>query len=73
MDWIKVAPETMPPDGQEVIATVIWRNEKRIEFGLYREDNEWRQDYDGMDGGGTEYYLDNEVTHWMPYPEPAED
>lgn len=73
MDWIKATPDTMPPDNQEVIATIKWRDEKIVEFGLYRKDNEWCQDYDDMDGGGTTYYLDDKVTHWMPYPKPAKD
>lgn len=73
MDWIKVTPETMPPEGQKVIATTVWRGKKQVEFELYRKDGEWWQDYENWDGGGSCCYLGGDVTHWMPYPGPAED
>lgn len=63
----------MPPDNQNVIVTIKWKDEKRIEFEVFREDGKWKQYYDSMDGGGIEYYSDDEVTHWIPCPKPAED
>ena len=72
MDWIKCT-DRMPPDMEPVIVTVVWRGEKRVETNVYHEDGCWKQDYDSMDGGGTDYYSDDEITHWMPMPKPAED
>lgn len=71
-DWIKCT-DRMPPDMELVIVTAVWRGEKRVETNVYHEDGCWKQDYDSMDGGGTDYYSDDEITHWMPMPEPAED
>ena len=73
MGWIKVTPETMPPDMEPVIVTAVWRGEKRVETDVYRESGFWKRDYDSMDGGGTDYYSDDEITHWMHMPKPAED
>lgn len=72
MDWIKCT-DRMPPDMEPVIVTAVWRGEKRVETNMYHEDGCWKQDYDSMDGGGTDYYSDDEITHWMPWPEPEED
>ena len=72
MDWIKCT-DRMPPDMEPVIVTVVWRGNKCVEADVYRENGCWKQDYDSMDGGDTNYYLDDEITHWIPWPEPAED
>lgn len=84
MDWIKVTPETMPKDGEQILVTArsvkspknveVWANcfyDSEVgQFGFYDEIEE-------MGRGISRYinYLDGDmrVTHWMPYPEPAED
>ena len=71
-DWIKCT-DRMPPDMEPVIVTVLWKGNKFVETEVYRSDGCWMKDYDSMDGGGTDYYSDDEITHWMPMPKPAED
>ena len=55
MDWIKVTPEAMPPDKD-----VAWYSDNGGAWG-------WDE------GEDCAVFLDDdmEVTHWMPYPEPA--
>ena len=72
MAWIKCT-DRMPPDMEPVIVTAVWRGEKRVETDVYRESGFWKQDYDSMYGGDTNYYSDDEITHWMPMPKPADD
>ena len=72
MAWIKCT-DRMPPDMDPVIVTAVWRGEKRVETDVYRESGFWKQDYDSMYGEDTNYYSDDEITHWMPMPKPAED
>lgn len=72
MDWIKVT-DRLPEDGQHVIVTLTCKTTgKRCvdtnytafikgEFMWWDEDaHEYTEETD-------------EVTHWMPYPTPAED
>lgn len=75
MDWIKVT-DRLPKDGELVIATV--RSKKDLSFkdimkdvSYIKECGEWGWD----DGADCIILLDEnmEVTHWMPYPAPAED
>lgn len=72
MDWIKCI-DRMLQDMEPVIVTVVWNGNKRVETDVYRKDGDWKQHYDSMYGGGTNYYSDDEVTHWMAMPELAED
>ena len=72
MDWIKCA-DRMPPDMEPVIVTVLWKGNKFVETEVYRSDGCWMKDYDSMDGGGTDYYSDDEITQWMPMPKAGED
>lgn len=72
MAWIKCT-DRMPPEMEPVIVTVLWKGNKFVETEVYRSDGCWMKDYDSMDGGGTDYYSDDEITHWMPMPSPAED
>lgn len=79
MDWIKVTPETMPPDmepvfvsithdfgkgkiGRWTLAQIRYNPQKGWEYQCDAYNNEW-------------FYCSNprEITHWMPYPDPAED
>ena len=77
MEWIKVTPETMPPAMCPVMVTV--RSKKDPDFVDLMKNVLWNPEYeDGWcwdDGADCYVYLDDnmEVTHWMPYPEPAKD
>lgn len=75
MDWIKVTPETMPPDMEPVMVTVsialgvsdLWTdffwNESNKQWMVMNPDTgEFHELPDGFMG---------EITHWMPYPKPA--
>lgn len=74
MDWIKVTPDTMPPDMETVIVTILQSNGEKIvcPFARYIAQNkEWYwafndEFYSGVSG-------DWIITHWMPYLTPAED
>lgn len=73
MDWIKVTPDTMPPDEVSVMATVE-RNGKRRVFPEVRfsENYEcWQYPAEAC----MDYWedIDGVVTHWAHYPKPAED
>ena len=75
MDWIKVTPETMPPDKKPVMVTV--RSKTNPSFTDFMKDVAWYSDNGGAwgwdEGEDCTVFLDDdmEVTHWMPYPEPA--
>ena len=69
MDWIKVTPETMPPDGSWVLVTSVWSGEKSVEYAQY-ENGEFLGEAEGCMGDRWE--IDG-VTHWMPMPEPAKE
>lgn len=68
MDWTKVTPETMPPDKENVLLTF----EGRTTTGRYNKGTGY---FEGLEytGGYSEFYPQDGVTHWMPYPKPAED
>lgn len=72
MDWIKCT-DRMPPDMEPVMVTVKGKLGSDI-----MKDVVWEQKSNGWaydDGADCLIYLDEnlKVTHWMPYPEPAED
>lgn len=72
MDWIKVTPETMPKEGQRVNVTYSYHGgEGQVAGEFFREHGEWIVPFgeNGYEIAGEEY----DVTHWCPYPEPAED
>ena len=77
MDWIKVTPETMPKRFEEVMATVKIDDagRKRREFRpvvrWLGDDLGW-EEYEAIEGVAW-WPVIGEVTHWMRYPEPAED
>ena len=81
MDWIKVTPETMPPIGVYVLVTAIYnRTGERRVIGETAYEEYWTgygNKWFGPVGSQNDYWpLENEgytVTHWMSYPEPAED
>lgn len=77
MDWIKVTQETMPPDMESVFASVIDEDGDKVLYPECRW-NSWRKIWEYP----KEWYGWDEVvwlrvigtvTHWMPYPDPAED
>lgn len=49
MDWIKVTPETMPPDGAWVLVTSVWRGQKSVEYAQY-ENGEFLGEVEGCMG-----------------------
>lgn len=85
MDWIKVTPETMPKDMEPVIVTVEESGKRyTIADARYNQDCGWQALFD-CSGSFCETiaeakkdgYWDGlgncKVTHWMPYPDHAED
>lgn len=76
MDWIKVTPETIPPQGETVLATILYTDTddpKRVVWADVR----WSED-DGWEylSCAWDYIwspIEGEVTHWMPMPKPPED
>lgn len=73
MDWIKVTPDTMPPDMERVIVTVVGPLGKYIMKDIFFDKSAGLWGYE--DEAGYNIYLNYtlNITHWMPYPEPAED
>lgn len=71
MDWIKVTPETMPEEGQGVILTYVDSNgHKYIEIDALFEDGKFKV-YSEV----WTCYVEkgDRATHWIPYPEHAEN
>lgn len=76
MDWIKVKPETMPPDVEPVMVTVRVDGGEKQTWADVRYNQEyqgWELLSDVVEDCWEKLGNDCEVTHWMPYPEPAED
>ena len=76
MGWIKVTPETMPPEGMDVLTTLEHPDGTRITSltAARYVHGKWEI----LLNTDTLRFLwvaadDLPVTHWMPYPEPAED
>ncbi len=74
MNWIKLTPDTMPPDGDIVMVTVeSWNGERDVypEARFNKKRGKWEWPYEA----GADYWddIDEKVTHWMPLPEPATD
>lgn len=72
--WIKVTPDTMPPDDDTVMVTVEFPGGDRYMYPEARFDKDrgkWEWPYEA----GADYWEDikEKVTHWMPHPKPAED
>lgn len=79
MEWIKVTPETLPEFYQSCLVTIELKynheteTEKVVDAAVYRPDEGYLcSDWDTFNDWdeGQEYI---KVTHWMSYPEPAED
>lgn len=72
MDWIKVTPETMPPDMEPVLVTTEYDGKRGVIADVrYNPKYGWEVLTDALG----DYWEDirEKVTHWMPFPEPAED
>jgi len=71
MNWTKVTPETLPPDGESVMVTVKYGKEKAVLLGKFC-DGEFHRKSEFVDE-----YLPMpktfKVTHWAAMPAPAED
>ena len=83
MDWIKVTPETMPPDMEPVMVTAFHRGlvvdaepgEKFVSYDVRWNEKlqAWEvQEWNICEMEWTTWH-DLEITHWMPVPKPAED
>lgn len=80
MDWIKVTPETMPPDMKVVIIkalhdsgipsinTLGWYSKKRERWERVSNPAQWRCDGNAWDLTTLFDCVDGMVTHWMPLP-----
>lgn len=77
MEWIKVTPDTMPREEENVIVafTVTHKTRghyKMIETNAFLRDCEWYYVYDKLVPASRpikdSYKGKIEVTHWMPWP-----
>ena len=75
MKWISVK-ERLPELNQRVLVYIPrWRNDCwEVSFRDKDKNGEWYKEFvsdccDTFDS----YYNDNEITHWMPLPEPPKD
>lgn len=72
MEWIKVN-DRFPTNESPVLVTILEKDGEKRVFGnaVYAQTccggREWCCEY------GAGLNNDEKVTHWMPYPEPAED
>lgn len=73
MEWIKVTPETMPPDMESVIVTAEYKSMRYV-LTECRWNSE-RKCFEIPFDDCIDYWedVDDKITHWMPIPEPAED
>lgn len=79
MEWVKISPDTMPPDMEPLIVSV------RQDFGSgeigkcvsqnvrYRTKNGWEYLVDSYNNKWSDFRNSNEITHWMKIPEPAQE
>lgn len=77
MNWIQLTPETMPPDMVIVMVTVRDNGIKKVvrDIAYSHKEQKWFW-YDAVET--QDFYqfdldLNGVITHWMPYPDPAED
>lgn len=75
-EWVRVTPETMPPDGAEILVTLQDRHagrrvfESRVVYtgGMFTTEND-----SGYLNPLHYFVADETVTHWAFYPSPARD
>ena len=77
MAWIKCT-DRMPPDMEHILITIehwsdkhryVWTTQARLNNGKYEV---WEDDGFAC-GWATGRFAGSKVTHWMPWPELAED
>ncbi len=73
MDWIKVTPETMPPDMEPVFATVVdkYRTPQKSVWIMRNNNGVWESFVEDDYFTKVDEWV--KVTHWAKWPEPAED
>lgn len=65
MKWISVS-DRLPEYEDEVL---IWFHNCPVEIGLYNQKNEFHEE----DYWTCKEYMEIDVSHWMPLPEPPKD
>lgn len=71
MDWIKVTPETMPPDMERLMVTMIVDGKKTTIGNVRRRGQFWEIEEFLIHKW---LYIKPElITNWMLMPKPAED
>lgn len=71
MTWIKVTPETMPPEMERLMVTMIVDGEKTTIGNVRRRGQFWEIEEFLIHKW---LYIKPElITHWMLMPKPAED
>lgn len=74
MDWIKVTPETMPPENETVIVSVVMTGTTRPHHILWSgatwsKDNGWKIAETDCDGPAWITQGKTEVLFWRPFQE----
>lgn len=72
MKWIKVTPDTMPSEMEFVLVTAKYNSGERYTEAEVRYSKKYGWEYLADSMGGYWSDMRGEVTHWMPYPAPAE-
>lgn len=73
-EWIRVTPETMPPDMEPIIVSVkywsglssVWNGQVRYNKSAGRYEA-WMSD--GYASGWVFGVINGNITHWMPWPD----
>lgn len=76
MDWIKVTPDTMPPDDKPVFITVKFKCDGIVGVKRVFSDVCWCKEAGVWANWADAEVMEEDIftiTHWMPYPAPAED
>lgn len=66
MNWIKCSDKLPPKKGKYI----IYRDIKYVTTSWFNDEKKFEYESGCCD---TYEYNDNEVTHWMPLPEPPKD
>lgn len=77
MEWIKVTPETMPPENTDLLVTIFYGDCEEPVYGVWADvrwsvKNGWQYLSNAWDSVWSPVE-DGEITHWMLYPKPAQD
>ena len=71
MEWIKITPDTMPPECTPILVSVDRNGKKETRCAEFCVKVFWSLETD-WSGEPLEEWR-KEATHWMPLPEPASD